>query len=131
MQRLSERKRELLVKIRFGFGINDHVHDLLDAYFNENNETCDDYDELQEALVEFIFKCDVFTQIKANTKYTRVFLKQIIDIVEKCGQEVNETLFRLYIEQINGPNHRDDTNRRDVGENSDKFHLVFFDRVIQ
>lgn len=126
---IGERKTQLLFKIRHGYGLNENVYELLDSYFELNEEDVNLF-VLQEALVVLILENEVLIRTKSNAKYKRAFLKYIIDHVEKNpNEEVNEKVFQSYIKQINS-NIKSNDRADSLTIDEDKYHLVFFDQVI-
>ena len=129
---LNESKKFLLIKIRHGFGLNENVQDLLDSYFELDDDERSSLSIciLQEALVEFVLENEVLARAKINLKYKCAFLKYVIAVVEKQQQqeediEVNEKIFQSYMQQING-----ESLGNAINCDEDKYHLVVFDKVI-
>lgn len=117
MLNLSLIKLQLLQQIKYYYGLNIPRVDLLESYFE--NKSNDDLNILQQNIIHYILNDKTLCLYKPYRKYQRNFIKSILNIIEGLNDEVDETLFKLYIDLLN-----------DVALNDEeKYFLVFYSKV--
>lgn len=98
----SLKNKNLLVEIKFLFGLHENVDRLIDLYFE--NQSTDDLEKLQSKLYEFVLDDRFVRQYPPNKKYLRSFLKHIISLFETNSYELNETILDEYLSLLNENN---------------------------
>lgn len=116
MELLTVENQKILHQIKYFYGLNEDSNHLLKIFFSSNENKIWD---LQLALANHILCDKSLLTYQPYRKYRRMFLKTIIDSIEKLQEEVNEKVLESYITLIN--------EAYDSGE--EKYFLVVFPKV--
>ena len=107
----------LLQQIKYFYGLNSNCANLIESYFKTDSS---DLIALQQDIIDNILNDKILNRYQPFKKYQRSFLKTIINAVEKQNEEVNETLFKIYIQLLNNDQS---------SSNEEKYFIVYYSKV--